>query len=268
MIRISSYIIFFLTLTLSLSAQTLAQKYDFIKDDFLSKTYLGVNVGFGIPFNEFSSTNINTSTSGYAKTGFTYNFIFRYAFTPSFGTTLKFLNSSNSFDAQTYQNNMNQYYSKYNSSASFTSDPYQINGFMIGPTFILPSPKMNFETSIYIGDLTGTLPANSISFSPPLPVSFNTSQGIVNTKVSSLTQSVYTANNFAVSFDIAFRYLVSKNLILSASADVVFCDLTFKSIQQLLTDTAGNIYAGSLPNYSQPFRLVHLNIGIGFQLDN
>jgi len=252
-----------------LSSQTLAEKYDFIKDDFLGKSYFGVTVGAAVPFNEFSSTDFNNSNSGYAKTGFNFNLVFRYSFTPSFGATLKYTNSSNSIDLPAYQNGLNKFYSKYNyNGASFSTDPYQLYGFMIGPTFIIPSPKMNFETSVCFGNYTGTMPANSTSYNPPLPVALYTSQGIINTKLLSQNQSAYNANSFAVSFDVAFRYMIAKNLILSASADVVICDLIFKSTQQMLVDTAGNIYAGTLPNYLQPFRLIHLNVGIGFQLDN
>jgi hypothetical protein len=268
MMRVLIFIFFLFILVFRLSSQTLAEKYDFIKDDFLGKTFIGVSAGAGIPFKEFSSTDFKSSNSGYAKPGFDFNIVFRYAFTPYIGGTFKYINSSNPYDGSAYQNGLNQFFSKYNySGATYTSDPYQIYGIMMGPTFIIPSPKLNFETSVCVGNITGALPANKTYYNPPLPVSLYTSQGIINTKLLSQNQTVYNANNFAVTFDVAFRYMIAKNLILSASADIFICDITFKSMQQLITDTAGNVYAGSLPNYLQPFRLVHLNIGIGFQLD-
>jgi len=255
-----------LYLTTYSTAQSLAEKYDHIKEDFLGKTYIGVGIGAAIPFNEFANKDPNSSSSGYAKIGFTYNFTFRYAFSDYFGIAAKYFSTSNQFDAQKYQNDCNKVYAP--STCLFTSDPWTIQGFMIVPTYLYKSPKYNIEIGVGIGDLTGTMPANNLVFTPPLPVSLYTSQGIINTKILNQTQSAYSTNNFAVSFEMAFRYMIAKNLILSASADVVLCDLTFKSTQQLLSDTAGNVYAGTLPNYLQPFRLVHLNIGLGFQLDN
>lgn len=266
MMRINFIIIVLTVLTFKLSAQTLSEKYAFIKDDFLGKTYFGVSVGVAIPFNEFASTDPNKLTSGYAKTGFTYNLTFRYALSEYFGIAAKYINTTNPFDAQKYQNYFNNLYAPY--TCLFTSDPWTIEGFMIEPTYLFKSPKYNIEIGVGIGDLSGTMPANNKTFTPPLPVVLYTSQGTINTKISNQSQSAYYANNFAVSFDVAYRYMIAKNLILSASADVVICDLTFKSAQQLITDTAGNIYARTLPNYLKPFRLVHLTVGIGFQFDN
>lgn len=240
---------------------------DKYEENLIKKGLITVEGGIGIPFNEFASKSIASNTSGYAQNGFNITLSFRYAFTPTLGATFKFLNTSNPFDAQTYQNQLNQNSAPYILNYSTLSTNYQINGFMAGPTYIIPSRKMNFETSVCVGYLNGTLPANSLTFTPGLPVQLNTTSGVINTKILNFSQTAYSASNFAVSFDIAFRYMLSKNLIFTASADVLITDLTFKSMMQSLTDTAGYIYTGSIPDYLQPFRLIHLKIGIGYQFE-
>ena len=256
MIRILTYTTFFLSLTFNISAQSLADKYDFIKDDFLGRTYFGVTAGVAIPFKEFGSADPNYVTSGYAKTGFNYNFTFRYSFTDYFGVAAKFFSTTNSFDAQKYQNDCNTILGPLTgNSYLFTSDPWTVSGFMIVPTYLFKSRKYNIEIGVGLGRVTSTLPQNQLT------VTSSTDS------INIFSQGAYQASNWAVSVEGAFRYLVTKNVILSAQGDVLITDQTYKNVYTYLTNNTG-YYMITPPNtYLQPFRIIHFNIGIGFQFD-
>ena len=247
-------IFFSLIFTYQLSAQTLAERYDYIKEDFLGKTYFGVNAGIAIPFKEFADNNFNKLTSGYAKTGFTYNFTFRYAFTDDFGLAAKYFNTTNSFDAQKYQNDFNNNNAPY--TCMFTSDPWTVEGFMIVPTYLLRSRKYNFELGIGVGKVASTLPQNTLTVTSPTD------------SINIFSQGAYQSSNWAVSIEGAFRYLIAKNVILSAQGDVLITDQTYKNVYTYLSNNTGNYVIIPPVNYLQPFRIIHFTVGIGFQLDN
>jgi len=233
-------------------------------ESLLKKGLISIEGGIGIPFQEFASTSPSNARAGYAMTGYSFSASFKYAIVPTFGLSLKYFSTTNPFDVQKMNADLN---SGSSYTSTFASDPYYLSGLMLGPTYIFPTSKMNFETSIFVGKLSGTLPANTTQFSPPIPypISINGMQQM--TKFVNTYQTSYTASDYAVSFEAAIRYMISKNLIISASADVIICDLTFRSITQYFTDTAGNTLYTNLPDYLQPFRLVHLKLGIGYQFD-
>ena len=256
MMRIAAYITFFLTLTFNLSAQTLAERYDHIKGDFLGRTYFGASIGTAIPFNEYASSDPNKLTSGYAKIGYTYAFTFRYAFNDFFGLGAKYFNTTNQFDAQKLQNQYNDILSPATGDKYiFTSDPWTLSGFMIVPTYLYKSPKYNVEIGVGVGKVTSTLPQNSLTIITP-PDSTNI-----------FSKNTYSSSNWAISLDFAFRYMVSKNVILSAQSDVLITDQSYTNIYTYLLNSSGYYVTNTPSNYLQPFRIVHLTIGIGFQLD-
>ena len=61
--------------------------------------------------------------------------------------------------------------------------------------------------------------------------------------------------------------MVAKNVILSAQGDVLITDQTYNNITTYLSNNTGNYYITPTTNYMQPFRIIHLTIGIGFQFD-
>ncbi|MFI5221454.1 MAG: hypothetical protein ACHQK8_03940 [Bacteroidia bacterium] len=228
---------------------------DKYEEMFISKSVLSAEIGIGIPFKEFGLKDLNNDRSGYAINGFSYSFSFRYAFYPSLGMTLKYFNTTNAIDVQRLQSDLNQAYSPY--SVIYSADPYILNGFMIGPTYITSSSNWSLETSICAGYLYGVLPQNSLHYTPPVPV--------YQWKFTDETTSSSSAINYGMSLDLAVKYKLSQSFVLSASADVMICDLTFRNISKTFTDTAGNVYSGNLDSYLQPFRLIHLRAGIGYQ---
>ncbi len=256
MIRIASYVLLFLLCSVKVSAQTLSEKYDHIKEDFLGKSYFGVHAGIAIPFKEFSDNDPNHITSGYAKSGFTYNFTFRYAFTEYFGVTAKYFSTSNSFDSQKLQNDFNNKLGPLTSNSyTYTSDPWTIEGFMFAPTYLFKSKNYNIEFGVGIGKVNSTLPQNTLTIISP------------SDSINIYSQGAYQSNNWAVSIEGAFRYMITKNVILSAQGDVLITDHTYKNITTYLTNNTGNYMIVPSYDYLQPFRLIHLTIGIGFQFE-
>ena len=245
-----------LLLTVTASAQTLAEKYEHIKEDFLGNSYFGANIGAAIPFKEFADNDPTHSTAGYAKTGFTFNFTFRYAFSDFFGLTAKYFSTTNSFDAQKFQNDYNTLATPYTQNTyTYTSDPYTLNGFMIAPTYLIKSRKYNFEFGVGVGKVSSMLPQTSLVARSPTD------------SVNIFTQSSYQASNWAISVEGAFRYLVAKNVILSAQADALITDQTYKNVTVYLTNNTGYYKIVPSNDYLQPFRVIHLTIGIGFQFE-
>jgi hypothetical protein len=239
------------------AAQTLAEKYGHVQEDFLNKTYVGANIGTGIPFGEFADVDPSHTTAGYAKTGFTYNFCFRYAFTNSLGITARYFNTTNAFNSQKYQDDMNRLLTPItNNSYMYSSDAWNIQGFMFAPTYIIQYLHYNIELGVGVGKVFSTLPQSTTTVTTP-PDSINV-----------YSQDAYQSSNWAVSFDCAFRYRVAKNVIVSAQGDVLVSDQTYKNIYTYLTNNTGSYVIYPATNYLQPFRLVHLTVGIGFELDN
>ena len=74
------------------------------KSEPAKKSFLAINVGFSIPLLCYASSDITKNTSGYAKTGYTFDVSYGYRFGQNFGITGSVFYSSN----QTGKNNIVQ----------------------------------------------------------------------------------------------------------------------------------------------------------------
>jgi len=237
-------------------AQNGPSKYYDIQENFLKRTFMGVNAGAAIPFAAFASKDFYSATSGYAKTGYNLNVTFRYAFTDYIGITAKYFYSENQFDEQSYQNSTNNYYMPRNgNSYKFSSDPWTLKGFMFIPTYILKAQKFNIELGVGVGMVNSTLPQNQMVEKYP------------NDSISIYSQNTTNSSNWAFSVEAAIRYKVYKNVILSLQGDVIITDQSYQDIYTYINNASGSFYMYPPSNILQPFRLSHITAGIGFEFD-
>jgi hypothetical protein len=118
------------------------------KSEKLQGNFLAVTAGPAFPFGDFSSTDLNNTASGSAKTGFTVDINYAHQFQNGLGLAITGLYGRHSVDK------------KFVSEVGNVSiDPWQFYGLMIGPMASTSvSPVVRFDLSALTGITYTTSP--------------------------------------------------------------------------------------------------------------
>ncbi len=222
---------------------------------FLKDGYFGIHGGVAIPLGDFANKDLDNKKSGYADLGYTINLDLKYAFIPYLGINLKYFYSSNPFDAGNLQSDFNTQPNR-DVNINYSSGPWVLQGFLIMPMFIWRSDKQAIDLSAGAGWVDAALPSNTIYIMPLNPAIANVT----------LEQDVFSNAGFGFSAAIGWRYKLFGNFIGSAKMDYTYADITFTNLTQTVTGSQGS-YVISVEDYSQPFSIIHLSAGIGYQFD-
>jgi len=170
-----------------------------------SKQFIGLSVGPEFPTGDYGKTDINDSTSGWAKTGVVINLVYGYRFTHNLGVYVTGLFSSNRFDNIAYKNALENEpaNANYGFSVESTSN-WSCGGLLVGPFLRFPlSEKLSWDIRGAFG-LYG-------AYSPKIT--------IYTTDKSSSEKATYyresgNAVSYAYTFGTGFKYKLSKYYIL------------------------------------------------------
>jgi len=121
--------------------------------------YLSLNLGLALPEQSFA-TEIGSGYGGYAQPGSVYNLSFAFPINHSnFGIALMFGNYGNSYDLDTYVNNLNYANTNTLSEAVYPDNNfYSATSIMGGLYFTYPIGRLSIDGRLMIGALLCSLP--------------------------------------------------------------------------------------------------------------
>ncbi len=121
------------------------------------RQYISLAVGPSFPLNDFAKMNLKDSTSGWAKTGVSFEFTYAYRLTHNIGLQGKLSYSSNKFDNFRYEDALTSAYSSNpeDPDTTFSSESaknWSSAGFLVGPYLRLPfSESLSWDVKALVG---------------------------------------------------------------------------------------------------------------------
>lgn len=223
-----------LIILLFISIITLAQS--------TNRQYIGLSIGPSFPTSDYVKTDLNDSTSGWAKTGVAINVNYAYRLTHNFGLYVQGTFSSNKFDNIAYKNALDVTHPDTTFSVESTRN-WSGGGLLIGPYIRLPLSD-NFSW-----DIRGSFGFYN-SYSPKITI--RTSTGDIISRESA------SAFSYAYSFGSGFKFRMAKYYIL-LFADYINSPLKFKNAAGW--DINAEYYT---TQFDQRVSYVYVTIGIGY----
>ncbi len=182
------------------------------------KQYIGLAIGPSIPLNDFASTNIADSTSGWAKTGVMIEFTYAYRLTHNFGLMAILSYSGNKFNTSSYKNALQEQHPDTAFSVISQSN-WSGGGILIGPYLRFPlSSTLSWDVRGLFG-LYG-------STSPEVTINPSTDDG--QTDLGNYIRQRASAYSYAFMVGTGFKYELSKYYIL-LFADYTTSTLSFNN---------------------------------------
>ncbi len=225
-----------------------------IKDDqfVVSKGLLSIQSGIAIPVSDFASKDL-TLAAGYALPGYNIKIGLSYDVLPLLGICLQYQYIQNPFDetsllADYKASDKNIQFN------SFQSDPWKLQGMMLGFYVPLKSNKLSTDIRLLGGVLSGVLPENTTNYH-----SANNPSNVYN-----LIQQESFATNFCFQAGVLLRYQVYKNLMLVGSADFNYTEIEYENLSAV--ETIRNVTI-SLNPYTQYYHIINLSVGLGIQFN-
>jgi len=168
-----------------------------------SRQFIGLSAGPEFPNGEFAGTEINDSTSGWAKTGVVINVVYGYRFTHNLGVYVTGMFTSNRFDNIAYKNALEILHPDTGFTVESTRN-WSCGGILVGPFLRFPlSDKLSWDIRGSFG-LYG-------AYSPKITI-------YVKDKNTQEEATYYresgNAVSYAFSFGTGFKYKLSKYYIL------------------------------------------------------
>jgi hypothetical protein len=215
-----------------------------------SSSYLSVAVGLASPYGNYAAKNITNNTSGFAKTGLSFDASIAKILWWRTGAVLMYRNQINKVDVPTL---INQYSQKYpNIDRTVLYNPWKINSFMIGSYSSFPLGRTRY-LSLDIKLMLGMVRATSPQMTLNSPLGFNT------TSVQQVTNS---ASTFAYCFGLGFKLYVTRFFFMVLQADYLGAKPKFENVPTVVS--AGNII---MNNFTQSISTLNLNIGFAYRIN-
>lgn len=175
----------------------------------VNRQYMGLAAGPSFPLSDFGKTDLNDSTSGWAKTGIALEFTYSYRLTHNFGLQGLINYSSNRFDNIRYGDALTAAYSLDDSSpdTSFSvesSRNWSSGGILIGPFLRFPlSESLSWDIKASVG---------FFGVSSPTAIIYGTIS--TGEKLEDYYRQSGKGYGFAYSFGTGFKYKLSKYYLL------------------------------------------------------
>ncbi len=130
----------------------------FVFSQSTNRQYIGLAIGPSFPSGDFAATNLNDSTSGWAKTGVAINLNYAYRFTHNFGVYAIGIFNSNKFDNIKYKDALEATHQDTTFSVESTRN-WSGGGLLIGPYIRLPlSDNFSWDIRGAFGFFSGYSP--------------------------------------------------------------------------------------------------------------
>jgi hypothetical protein len=182
-----------------------------------NRHFVGLSIGPSFPLSDFGKSDLNDSTSGFAKTGVALSFNYAYRITHNFGVQLIISYSSNSLDNIKYRNALEAEHPDYGVSVE-SSKNWSSGGLLIGPYLRFP---LTSNLSWDIRALGGYFGA----YSPNGTINATNKNDPNDKKVSYLVSS--RAGDFGYMMGTGFKYKKGSYYIL-LFGDYINASLDFK----------------------------------------
>jgi len=170
-----------------------------------NRNYVGLSIGPSFPNGDFVKTDLDDSTSGWAKTGVALSFSYAHRFTHNFGVIVMITYSGNNFNGLAYGDALMQSDTNYSLSVESVSN-WTGGGIMVGPYLRFPLGD-NFSWDFR--GLFGFYGANS-----PQLIIRATDNRTDPPEKSEYYRQRSNAFSYAYSFGTGFKYKLSKYYIL------------------------------------------------------
>jgi len=169
-----------------------------------NRQFISLSAGPAFSSSDFAKTEINDSTSGWAKTGVAVNVAYAYRFTHNLGIYVTGLFSSNRFDNIAYKNALETLHPEYGVSVESTRN-WSCGGLLLGPFIRFPfSDRISWDIRASFGLYAAYSPRITIRTTliedPSQKADYYRESG--------------NAISYAYSFGTGFKYELSKYYIL------------------------------------------------------
>ncbi len=211
--------------------------------------FTSISAGVSIPLGDFAKTDLQDSTSGFAKTGVNIQFTYAYRITHNFGVQGQITYNSNAFNYLKCQSALKEANPDYNNSVEANST-WSSGGILIGPYLRFPfTDQLSWDVRALFG-LYG-------AYSPNLII-HATEVGTTETAEYQIDGG--NAMGFGYSLGTGFKYQFSKYYV-TLFADYVKSSQTFDKASGW--DWNNKAYTAS---FKQDINYLSITIGIAYLL--
>jgi hypothetical protein len=218
-----------------------------------SKQYISLTVGPSFPINSYKNTDLNDSTSGWAKTGIALEFTYAYRLTHNIGAIVQGTYSSNKFDIFAYSDALTAAYSLDPNTPDTAFVTESAKNWSAGG--LLAGPYLRFPFTEYLSwDIMATVGFYGVG-APNLTVKGNISNG---DKLENYYMNGGKGYAFAYSFGTGFKYALS-NYYLMVYAHYYNTSVKIKDVGGW--DWNAQPYETS---FKQDISYVSLTFGVGY----
>lgn len=223
-----------LTILLLASVVTIAQS--------TNRQYIGLSIGPSFPIADFVKTDLNDSTSGWAKTGVAINVNYAYRLTHNFGIYVQGTFTSNKFNNIAYKDTLDANHPDTTHSVE-SSKNWSGGGLLIGPYIRIPlSSNLSW-------DIRGSFGFYNF-YSPKIIVRTSTDD--------TYSRESGSAFSYAYSFGTGFKYRLSNYYVL-LFGDYINSPLKFKNAAGW--DINDEYYT---VQFEKRISYIYVTVGIGY----
>ena len=235
--------IIFLSATLFITSNLFAQG---ILSNVGGKIYLGASAGISFPLSSFADDNPQSSSSGYAKTGYLIELTGGVRFLNLFELSVAGFRNSNSTDVT----NLASSFSSSIPDITFTgqSGSWEIYGLLFGVGISFPMPQK------FIGDIL-VLGGYQNTSSPEITMTSNEQDAYVKIEGQTISSPVYLAS-------VSARYPISNSLYVSFGFQYIASSAKFENVKT--TTTVGEQTDESTISFSRDLDAWGLNVGLKY----
>ena len=235
--------IIYLSATLFITSNLFAQG---ILSTVGGKIYLGASAGISFPLSSFADDNPQSSSSGYAKTGYLIELTGGVRFLNLFELSVAGFRNSNSTDVT----NLASSFSSSIPDITFTgqSGSWEIYGLLFGVGISFPMPQK------FIGDIL-VLGGYQNTSSPEITMTSNEQDAYVKIEGQTISSPVYLAS-------VSARYPISNSLYVSFGFQYIASSAKFENVKT--TTTVGEQTDESTISFSRDLDAWGLNVGLKY----
>ncbi len=198
-----------------------------------------------------------TQASGYANPGYQIRVGMGFEISRSFGLKLMYLYNENPFNDAKYTEDFQAvlpYVFPGTTLQKITTNPWQLNGMMLGIFYPMRTPNTTYEFKLMAGLLSSVMPQQDYSL-------------IIQSSNRPLLLRIneVTSNNAAYQVGLDVRTRLYRNLLLHVNLDFLYTEQTFNGIT--ISDPSSGLAFLWSQEYTQYYHVVGFGLGLAYQLD-
>jgi hypothetical protein len=222
---------------------------------FLKNGHVFLEGGVSIPVMEYASKDFNVLSSGFARTGYSWQAGMQYDMLPWLGLGIQYFVNENNFDdaavARSYIELSTNNIRLPIAYTGFQSNPWKMRGMMFGLYLPVRNYLSTFTIGMYAGFMNATLPASRLYITER-----------ATGRSDTIIQDEASGNDAGYCIFAGFRTRLYKNLLFTAKASFFYSEQRFKEISGYFT---GIKQAISFSPYTQYYHIINLNAGLAWE---